>query len=248
MSEESRIVIGVPGKWADHAAIVQSIAQDSGGYLFVGSLMSHVESKEVCTLEIYGHDPDLQEAYTLAGCGKLSEADLKAIADHSNTLYVSGLSDSPEAARRIMGFAAGLLSCGGVAVKIESTGLAHSVERWRSLTEDDSLAALMHAFVTYVGSKGSFYSCGMHNIGLPDATLSADVMPETAATLLDTFLFYLASESPELKDGDTFGIDDYSPKYILTKAECTEFPADNLFHNPNGVWQLAPAKAKSKFR
>ena len=247
MSEESKIVIGVPGKWSDRTAIVQSIAEDSGGYLFVGSLMSHVESKEVCTLEIYDHDPDLQRAYTLAGCGKLSEEDLEAIAGHSNTLYVSGPSNSPEAARKLMDFAAALLSCGGVAVKVESTGLAHSAERWRSLIEDESLTALLQAFVTYVGNKGSFYSCGMHNLGLPDATLTADVMPETAATLLHTFAFYLASESPELKDGDTFGLDEYSPKYIVTKAECTEFPEDNLFHNSNGVWQLTPAKTKSKF-
>lgn len=248
MSKESRIIIGAPGKWADHSTIAQSIAEDSGGYLFVGSLMSHVESKEVCTLEIYDHDPDLQKAYALAGCGKLSEADLKAIDGHSNTLYVSGPSDSPEAAKRMMKFAAALLSCGGIAVKVETTGLAHSAERWRSLIEDDSLAALMHAFVTYVGSKGSFYSCGMHNIGLPDATLTADVMSATAATLLDSFLYYLASESPDLKDGDTFGLDEYSPKYTMTKAECTEFPPDNLFHNPNGLWQLAPVKTKPKSR
>ena len=59
MSAESKIVIGVPGKWADRTAIVNSIASDSDGYLFVGSLMSHVESKEVCTLEIYDRDPEL---------------------------------------------------------------------------------------------------------------------------------------------------------------------------------------------
>ena len=90
MSVESKIVIGVPGKWADRTAIVNSIASDSDGYLFVGSLMSHVESKEVCTLEIYDRDPELMQAYTLAGCGKISEEDLAAIDDHSHTLYVSG--------------------------------------------------------------------------------------------------------------------------------------------------------------
>lgn len=248
MSEESKLVIGVPGNWADRAAIVRSIAEDSDGYLFVGSLMSHVESKEVCTLEIYDHDPDLQRAFELAGCGKFSESELDAIGNHTNTLYVSGPGSSPEAARRLMGFAAALLSCGGVAVKVESTGLAHTAVRWRSLTEDESLASLMHALVTYVGNKGSFYSCGMHNIGLPDVTLQADVMPETAAKLMDAFSYYLASESPKLEDGDTFAIDDYSPRYILTKAECTEFAQDNLFHNPHGVWQLAPARTKSKSR
>ena len=116
------------------------------------------------------------------------------------------------------------------------------------MTADDSIAALMRAFVTFVGNNGSFYSCGMHNIGLPDATLSADVMPETAAMLLDTFLYYMASESPEIKDDETFAVDDRSPRYIVTKAQCTEFPDDNLFHNPHGVWHLTPAKKKRKRR
>jgi hypothetical protein len=245
---ESRIVIGVPGKWADRAAIVHSIATNSGGYLFVGSLMSHVESKEVCTLEVYEQDPELLSAYTLAGCGKISEADLAAIGQHSHTLYVSGPGTSAVAARKLMRFASALLSCGGIAVKIESTGVAHSAQRWNELTRDDSLSALMRAFVTYVGGAGSFYSCGMHNIGLPDATLQADVMPETAATLLDTFLFYLADEAPEIHDGETFAIDDRSPRYVVTKEACTEFPEDNLFHNPHGVWKLTPAKTERRHR
>ena len=248
MSAESKIVIGVPGKWAVRTAIVNSIASDSDGYLFVGSLMSHVESKEVCTLEIYDRDPELMQAYTLAGCGKISEEDLAAIDDHSHTLYVSGPGSSPVAARKLMSFANALLFCGGIAVKVESTGLAHSADQWRSLTADDSIAALMRAFVTFVGNNGSFYSCGMHNIGLPDATLSADVMPETAAMLLHTFLYYMASESPEIKDDETFAVDDRSPRYIVTKAQCTEFPDDNLFHNPHGVWHLTPAKKKRKRR
>ncbi|QDT10858.1 DUF4261 domain-containing protein [Planctomycetes bacterium K23_9] len=248
MSAESKLVIGVPGNWADHTAIVNSIATNSGGYLFVGALMSHVESKEVCKLEVYDRAPDLLAAYTLAGCGKISDDDLAAIGDHSNALYVSGPSNSPDSAKTLMRFAAALLDCGGIAVKIESTGIAHSAQRWRELTQDGSPPALMRAFVTYVGSAGSFYSCGMHNLGLPDATLEADVMPETAATLLDTFLLYLISESPEMSDDETFAIDDRSPRYTITKAECTEFPPGNLFHNPHGVWQLRPVKSERKYR
>ncbi len=210
--------------------------------------MSHVESKEVCTLEVYEHDPELKSAYTLAACGKISDADLTAIDQHSHTLYVSGPGTSAESARKLMRFASSLLSCGGIAVKIESTGVAHSASRWSELTQDESLPALMRAFVTYVGDAGSFYSCGMHNMGLPDATLEADVMPETAATLLDTFLFYLADEAPEIKDGETFAIDDQSPRYVVTKGACTEFSEDNLFHNPHGVWKLTPAKTERKHR
>jgi Domain of unknown function (DUF4261) len=134
-----------------------------------------------------------------------------------------------------------LLKCGGIAVKIESTGVAHSAARWIELADDELPLAVLNALVTYVGGNGEFYSCGMHNIGHRDAVVTADIAPDSAANLLYQFLLYIAFEDPTIHDNETFSVDENAPRYRVRRSPCTMFPADDLFHNPYGVWQLLPA-------
>ena len=55
MSELPNIIVGIPGSWADRTAIVESIALHSGGYLFAGMVLMHIETKWSCSVEIYEH-------------------------------------------------------------------------------------------------------------------------------------------------------------------------------------------------
>jgi len=41
----------------------------------------------------------------------------------------------------------------------------------------------------------------MHNLGHPDGVVEADIPPNDAASLLQTFISYLAAENPTLNDG-----------------------------------------------
>lgn len=241
VSEAPKIVIGIPGAWSDRSDIVAAIAKHSGGYLFAGMILMHIDTKWSCTLEIYDRDPGMRRAFEVAGGGRLPESELNAIEEHTNTIYLIADGGSFENARNLMLAAKALLKCGGIAVKIESTGVSHSATRWSELADDELPLAVLNAFVTYVGGDGEFYSCGMHSIGQSDAVVAADISPNDAANLLYQFLRYIAFEEPAIHDNETFSVDEDAPRYRVCKSPCTMFSADDLFYNPYGVWQLSPA-------
>jgi hypothetical protein len=243
MPKPPQTVIGIPGRWTNRSDIVASIATRSDGYLFAGMVMMKIETKDTFKLEIHEHDPNLKNAFAIAGRGRLTSEDLEAIGSHTFTLYLVADGGSADAAKKLMHAANALLKSGGIAVKIESAGTAHRADQWAQYCARDNLGALLQAYVTYVGGKGVFYSCGMHNMGYPDAVVEADISPNDAAKLLHMFLGYLLVERPKLNDGETFSIDAAAPRYRLFHEPCTKYESGNFFHNPFGVWKLIPAKS-----
>lgn len=240
MSKRPQTVIGVPGRWPSRSDIVTSIALRSGGYLFAGMVMVKIGAKDAFTLEIHEHDPKLKNAFSIAGRGRLTKKDMAAIASHTFTLYLVADGGSVKAATKLLHAANALLKSGGLAVKIESAGTAHRAKQWTEFCEADHLGNLLRAYVTYVGSDGIYYSCGMHNLGYRDAVVEADISPNDAAKLLHVFLCYLAIEKPTLKDRETFSIDAAAPRYRLFREPCTMYEPGDLFHNPFGMWKLVP--------
>jgi hypothetical protein len=235
-----KTIIGIPGQWESRSKIVTSIANNSNGYLFAGMVLLHTQTQESFTLEIYEKDENLRHAFSIAGNDRLSEKELQAIEKHTYCLYLVGEGGTPDRARSFMNAANALLSCGGIAVKVESAGIAHSAVDWGKFTADERLGALLKAFVTYVGSPGQFYSCGMHNLGFPDCVVDASIPAHEAAQLIHTFLGYILVEQPTLQSGETFSVDADSPYYKLVLENCTMFENGDAFHNPYGVWRLIP--------
>jgi hypothetical protein len=133
---------------------------------------------------------------------------------------------------------AALLDAGGIAVKVESSGAANSAKQWRELAGSKSLYDTYRAFVRPYGGKDSFYSCGMHNLGLPDAAVPRNLDPPAAAELLNAFNHYMLREKPALEDGDTFSIAPDAPHFKLQKTACDTYKAGHSFHNPFGVWKM----------
>jgi hypothetical protein len=236
-----RTIIGVPGRWETRADIVTAIAGRSVGYLYVGSIMMHVETKSQLILEMSDHDDSLAKAFSVAGAGRFSPEEIASIGSHTFCLYLTGNAGSIDSAQKCMRAANALLNCGGLGVKVESAGTAHSVSGWRSLCAEGHIVSMLKAFVAYVGSRGRYYSCGMHNLGHPDCIVDANINPDAAATLMHAFLLYLLAEAPTLNSGETFSTDAAAPRYRIFFEDCTAFSADNPFHNPIGVWKLVPA-------
>jgi len=183
----AKIIIGVPGLWPTRTEIVTSIAQHSRGFIFAGLILMDTKTNQGYTLEIYEHDPHLQDAFRLAGGGRIPDAEIAAVGQHTNTLYCLTPTLSVESARQMLHVGSELLNAGGIAVKVESSGVAHSAKRWRELADSKTLFDTYVAFVTLIGGKDSFYSCGMHNFGLPDAAVPRDLEARDAAELLNIF-------------------------------------------------------------
>jgi Domain of unknown function (DUF4261) len=241
MHKSPQTVIGIPGRWPSRSDIITSIASRSGGYIFAGVVMMKIGAKAGFSLEIHEHDPNLRNAFSIAGRDRLTDADLEAIGSHTYTLYLAAEGGSVEAAKKLLHAGNALLKSGGLAVKIESTGTAHRAHQWEEYCAHDHLGNLLQAYVTYIGSKAVHYSCGMHNLGHPDAIVAAIIPSNDAAKLLHTFVGYLLVENPKLKDRETFSVDADAPRYRLFHEPCTMYKVGDLFHNPFGVWKLVPA-------
>lgn len=236
-------IVGVPGTWADREAILAAIAEVDG-FAFTGEDIVERQTEQSMLLEIYDHDPAMRQAFEIAGrASELGEADLDAVGAHTFCLYlVDQHGGTLDGARRMIRFASALLDAGGLAVKVESSGKAHSAEEWRQMAERPELPALFHAFVTYARAEEGLYSCGMHNIGYPDVVVAGDLPVNDAGPVIDSFLMYQLLEDPDLGDGDTFGVAADAPRFRIERKPCTLFPEQDPFHNPFGVWELTAAE------
>ena len=197
-----------------------------------------MKTHEGFPLHVYEHDPALAKSFKIAGQGRISDQTISQIASHTFTLYCIVPSPSAEAARKMLSVVSALLNCGGLAAKVETSGVAHSAERWKDLTAGDSPLDLYCAFVTLIGGSETYHSCGMHNFGLPDSCVDRSLRQNEAASLLNQFNGYLLAESPDLSDGHTFSVGPNAPRFVLRKEECKFFPPDDYFFNLHGIWHL----------
>lgn len=234
---ESKIIIGIPGLWKDRTEIVKAIAEKSGGYLFLGGILSKMNDKDFFEMEIYDRDEQLRKAFSYAG--NFTSEQLDAISRHTCTVYIIGKGGSTEYANKILDVGVALLNAGGLAVKVESSGIAHTAEGWAKLAQAKELYHTFRTFVTFAGEEKYYYSCGMHCLGYPDVVvLNNGEEPSEVAKLMETFLLYNLYERPVLKSGETFSNDASSPHYILNHRACLHFEKDHLFHNSYGIWEL----------
>lgn len=243
----NQIIIGVPGTWEAQSDIAQAVASSSG-YRLKDGLLVNTNTQQSYKLEVGKHNPQLREEFHIASRGAISKADMAAISEHTFTLYALSAGTSLARIREMLAVGDALLSAGGVAVSVESAGIAFSAQRWRQLAASKDLRDVYDAFVTLLEDKGVFYLRGMHNFGLPACAVVADLSPEAAAELLNAFNIYQLSQSPVLATGSTFSLGEDAPQYELTKGEDKRYPPDDPFHNPHGVWILRPERKKGFLR
>lgn len=236
---DQQLVIGVPGEWPDRAAIFQAIMEKSGGYYLAAESLLHPRAKSHWQLDIYPHQPSLRKAFEVAGRGKLQPDLLDRIEGHNFCLYVISDDLSVASARAIMAAGCGLLRSGGLAVKVESSGTAHAARTWIDRSESSSPWDVYCCLVTLITGNDTFYSCGMHQLGLPDASVPMNLSPEEAAEAINVFNMYQLSENPNLATGHNFSTAPNARVFRLAKAVCPEYPPEDLFHNPWGRWHLS---------
>jgi hypothetical protein len=198
----------------------------------------------------------------------LEPEDWDLIRAHTKVLYVMSrplpASEGPGACDTFLRLGRRLLEAGGVAIKCDSSGIAHSRRRWIELDEnasrhidappgDDQAMwefwyALFCAYVQFpIGDDDDWYTCGMHLLGQPDTILStrlfreAGLSSDTAIELLRAFGVYLLAECPEggFGTGHTFRTDAQSPRFRLTWEKCDRYKEDDFFFNPFGRWRFA---------
>jgi hypothetical protein len=231
-------VICIPGEWKSQQQLVRSIAQRSDGYLFAGHVLLAVRTQHSFELQFEGPNPRMLEAFRAAGPHWRDTAEMARIAGHSAVAYVIGHGGSRQNAEALIAAAAGLIKSGGLGAKIESAGLAHSPAGWVELANTTQLYSAYRAFVVCVEGE-DVYSCGMHNLGLRDAIVDASAADDPV-NLIRGFTYYLFTESPIIKAGQTFSVARGAPVYRIHEDEGVCYGAGSLYNNPYGAWRLKP--------
>ncbi|HZW91117.1 MAG TPA: hypothetical protein VFF12_18705, partial [Myxococcaceae bacterium] len=218
-------------------------------------------AKQSVRHEVRGREPRLEEAFTYSQCRRVpsfDDADWDAIRAHSHVVFAVSQSVKPDSAlaiaRRLLQIGARLLdSCGGVAMKCESSGIAHGRERWLELATSASAerpavssAALVESFVQFpIGEEDEYWTCGMHLLGWPDLILAPRILgsdrPDVAgADFFDTLAHYLVVECARgvggrrFRSGNCFRT---TPDGVLLRGKwepCQGYEEDSFFHNPFG--------------
>jgi hypothetical protein len=245
-AKDPELVLCIPGPWKERSQLVESIVRRSSGYIFAGHMLMDLETKHTCQLLYQSADPAMQNAFEVSGPHWRGSPEMAAIAQHQSVVYLVGRGGSDRNAHAMMLAAAGIVKAGGFGVKVESSGLSHSGPAWLQFCDDLHLLSAHEALVVYVTSDEVF-SCGMHNLGLPDAITTARDKLE-AAELLRVFTRYVYSESPVIRAGQSFSTDKNAPIYRLLKDQGARFEEGSLYSNPYGTWRLAPIAMGSTSR
>jgi hypothetical protein len=224
-----RIVLCVPGPWERREDLAPRLLP---GLVLEEKRLRRADGDEAFDAEFRGPDPRMRPAFQASACRlrpSLTPADFNAIQGHRSALYVLsepfGRATAAAAASRMIELGRALLEAGGIAVKCESSGIAHSAERWRRPD-----LPLFEAFVRLpiINEIDELYSVGMHLLGLPDGIVSLrdfDAGDLRGATrVLEEFL---RSQVP--------------PKgYVAGPESCPDYEQDDFMWNRWGRLRLRP--------
>lgn len=206
--------------------------------MFAGGIFAFPAGNDHVQLTYEGRTPSMMTAFRYAGQGKIAHETLATINGHQGVVYLHFPIPFTAQRDRLRRFTEVLSRCGGIAVKVESSGIAHEWPRWFELLASDHPFDSYCACVVLVGDEEAYYSCGMHLFGLPETEVSRDLDPTQAAGLINDFNLYQLNERPELATGHTFSLAKDSPIFRLIHSADQRHDADDLFHNPHGVWRL----------
>lgn len=179
----------------------------------------------------------MTSAFHAAGSHWRDTVEMTAIGQHKSVVYLTDEGGSRSRIEALMGAAAALIKAGGLGVKVESSGLAHSPDQWLDFSANTHLLSAYRAFVVTVGGEAP-YTCGMQNFGMKDVRMPAGI--PNAAKLASLFTWYLFSEEPDILPGHTFSAAPDAPKYIVEEATPIAYQSGSLFTNEFGTWQLVP--------
>ncbi len=236
---EPELILCIPGSWKNRSDFVRSIVEGTNGeFMFAGMILACPSRKEHVQLDFTDADPHIKKAFEIAGRGKLSPNLFDQIGNHQGVAYVHFPLQFTRQKEKLATFTEVLRRCGGMAVKIESAGIAHDWEQWFSILSSKNPFDLYRSFVVLVGDMDQYFSCGMHHFGLPDAEVTRSLEINAAADLLNRFNYWQVVEEPKIASGQTFSITPDAPRYRLTLHNDARRKAGDLFHNPNGVWSL----------
>ena len=234
------MIFCVPGPWRDRSDFIRRVvtSESDGRYVFDGKFLADVRHQDVVKVEFLGRHPRMLQAFQAASRGDLPRRVEEEIARHSSSIYLRFPLSLIEERPRVLKYTEMAQRWGGFAIKLESSGVGHSWERWFRLVSSDNEFDWYCAFVMLLAGDIYYYSCGMHHFGLADSAVERRFAVEEAANLLNKFNYWRLIERRALRSGESFSLSETSTLFRLQLKEDELNPEDDLFHNPHGLWHL----------
>lgn len=180
-----RIVLCALGGWSDWLTVDETVARVAGG--------GYARDAEYSVLE---PDDRMRRAFDASMDRvepSLTDEDWRAIDEHRAVAYVLSppIDGGTDVAAMMLRLGAALLDAGAVALKCESSGIAHGTARWRSLAADvesgdtdTAGVALYHAWVRRPlgGENGMLYTTAAACTSSARATQRSRPMPSRTSS------------------------------------------------------------------
>ena len=241
-SSSDKIVICIPIALKSREAIAESLFTKYGtDYLFLGRVFQDRINNETCQIVIC----DCQEWQDDNSRFKLSEQDnicdktLQQIDSCQQIIYLISHDVGYNDCLRIAKFTQVILSIGGIAVQVESTGIIREKNNWLTNYNSPDIFDIYSLFVTLIEGENYYYSCGMNNFGKADVSLDITEDIGLAIYVMNVFNYYRLTDSVILKEGQSFQPDFECPMYQMQWQKCDEYEISDPRCNFRGRWHLS---------
>ncbi|MGG2097520.1 hypothetical protein [Acinetobacter haemolyticus] len=242
--DQQDIILCIPGVWQNHQALLHALLTHDTGYIYAGVIIKALTSDYFAEIEEHKNDPSVSQVFRQQSMDRFSEQELQQIEQHQMVVYVICKAGSIALAQQALLLGQALLKAGGLAIKVETSGVTHLRSDWLNFDAENPLD-LYKAFVLPVFDQDLIYSCGMHQFGKPEGCVNLKV--EHALSVLNQFLLYLFIENPILLEKQTFSVKEGAEILKLHRKESSDFfDKDSLYFNPWGVWSLTPTFSLKK--
>ena len=234
------MIFCVPGPWQDRSEFVRRVVESEpdGRYIFDGEVLAEVRHQDVVRVQFLGRHPRMLKAFQAASRGELPPQVEEEIAGHRSSIYLRFPMNFVMERVRVLKYTELVERLGGFAIKLESSGVGHSWERWFRLLSSENPFDWYCAVVMLLADENYYYSCGMHHFGLADSAAEKKLEIMEAANLLNKFNYWRIIEPRDLHPGESFSLSESSKPFRLQLKPDELNPEDDLFHNPRGLWHL----------
>lgn len=237
---DSQISIAIPGTWQDRSSTISALEKIyAQNYSLAGGIFLEIATARSCIIQIGDRDSYLANEFEVAGQGSISESTLAKLELHRQVVYLIfpdvGYQTCLTAAR----FAKVFLDIGGIAIKVNSTQIAHEKDIWLEKYDSQDVFDIYSLFVILSCDNDYFFSRGMNNFGKADVSIDIREDIHLAWYVINVFNYYRLTEFPILKTGQTFRPDLDSPVYELEWIKAGLSELNDLSSNYYGRWHLS---------
>ena len=234
-----KIALTIPIKLQNRQEIAAALkSKYDGDYLLIGRIFQSTITLQSCEIDIYNAANNFVSTLKIADPNQPSLT-LEQFNFEQQLVLLTSIDTGYDACRQIAQLAQVFLLIGGIAIRVESTGIIHEPQKWLNNYNSSDVFDIYTLFVTLVEGDYSYYSCGMSNFGKADVEIESSEDLSLAIYVMNVFNYYRLTESPILQDGHTFQPDIECPVYTIRWTEDRESKPDSPLYNPYGRWLLS---------